>query len=447
MKEISKKSSIFELLISKQKYMPDLEYRFFSYILKYECDGGIILFNTLTLQMYYLEQEEYSSIDFKNSNLLFQKLVADLFIVPVDFNDEKLKIQTITLIKKFNQNKGNYTHYTIMPTMECNARCFYCFEHGTSKCSMSEKTAYDVAEYIVNKSKGQKVSIQWFGGEPLYNEKVIDLISKKLNENNISFKSRMISNGYLFNDNNIKKAKELWNLKYVQVTLDGTEEIYNRIKAYIYKTGESPFKIVLNNIERLLENNIRVLIRLNMDEHNLSDLYSLIDLLSLRFEKYKSNLSIYTWLLYDSRKKQKRDIEKKTQMYDELLKIEKYIDKKELSLKTTLKEEYKIYSCIADSDIAVTILPNGEVGKCDHYSNQKFIGSIYSSDEDIDMINIWKDYYPQDGICKKCPISPQCLKLKNCPEQSRCDRFEQQHMIWQYYNKMKNSYCKFKNNQ
>jgi sulfatase maturation enzyme AslB (radical SAM superfamily) len=40
----------------------------------------------------------------------------------------------------------------------------------------------------------------------------------------------MISNGILFNEKNIVKARELWHLKNVQITLDGTESSYEQIK-------------------------------------------------------------------------------------------------------------------------------------------------------------------------------------------------------------------------
>ena len=43
----------------------------------------------------------------------------------------------------------------------------------------------------------------------------------------------MISNGYLFSEEIIDRAARLWELRNVQITLDGTEKVYNETKAYI----------------------------------------------------------------------------------------------------------------------------------------------------------------------------------------------------------------------
>ena len=61
----------------------------------------------------------------------------------------------------------------------------------------------------------------------------------------------MISNGYLFDDTIIEKSVNDWNLNSVQVTLDGTEEVYNKIKSYICHDLISPFMRVIENIEKI----------------------------------------------------------------------------------------------------------------------------------------------------------------------------------------------------
>jgi sulfatase maturation enzyme AslB (radical SAM superfamily) len=58
----------------------------------------------------------------------------------------------------------------------------------------------------------------------------------------------MFSNGLLFNDENIIKAKEIWNLKKIQITIDGTEPFYEKIK----NVPSGSFNILLANIKKLL---------------------------------------------------------------------------------------------------------------------------------------------------------------------------------------------------
>ena len=89
----------------------------------------------------------------------------------------------------------------------------------------------------------------------------------------------------------VSKAKAEWNLKKVQIALDGTEEVYNRIKAY-EDSSQNAFERVLGNMDTLLETGIRVRVRLNMDSKNAEDICELIDLLGKRY-KGKKGFSAY----------------------------------------------------------------------------------------------------------------------------------------------------------
>lgn len=105
----------------------------------------------------------------------------------------------------------------------------------------------------------------------MLNTVVMDLICQKLNDFGISYFSHIITNGLLFTRNIVNKAINVWKLKRVQITLDGTEQVYLRAKAYVNSQG-SEFQIVLDNIEALLNSKIAVNIRLNQDAYNTEDL-------------------------------------------------------------------------------------------------------------------------------------------------------------------------------
>jgi hypothetical protein len=122
---------------------------------------------------------------------------------------------------------------------------------------MSLETADAAADFIRRRSKGQPVRIEWFGGEPLYNLPVIDRICERLDESGVDFFSIIITNGYLFDDAMVQKAVKLWKLKAAQITLDGTEAVYNRTKAFIYP-GVNAYQTVKANIGRLLDAGINV---------------------------------------------------------------------------------------------------------------------------------------------------------------------------------------------
>lgn len=89
----------------------------------------------------------------------------------------------------------------------------------------------------------------------------------------------------------------MWKLKRVQITLDGTEQVYLRAKAYVNSQG-SEFQIVLDNIEALLNSKIAVNIRLNQDAYNTEDL---LELLAILHNRLGTNpyLTIYNHLLFN----------------------------------------------------------------------------------------------------------------------------------------------------
>jgi sulfatase maturation enzyme AslB (radical SAM superfamily) len=95
---------------------------------------------------------------------------------------------------------------------------------------MSKNVADKIISLIMKRKELEKVHFSWFGGEPLFNNEIISYICSELKKNNINYSSSMITNGLLFNKELILKAKDLWRLSHLQITLDGTEYEYEKIK-------------------------------------------------------------------------------------------------------------------------------------------------------------------------------------------------------------------------
>ncbi|MBQ6549933.1 MAG: 4Fe-4S cluster-binding domain-containing protein, partial [Lachnospiraceae bacterium] len=247
------------------------------------CKDGILLYHSLTGELLLLTTAEYTGRI--SDPALYNELVKRFYLVDGRTDEVKLCNQTKKILKAIKPQSKIVKNYTIFTTTDCNARCYYCFEMGQRRIKMSEKTAGDVADYISRSCDKEKVSIRWFGGEPLFNIRPIDIISDRLHKSGISFESHIVTNGYLFDQEIIRRAKSKWMLKYAIVTLDGTEKTYNTTKAYIYK-DQNPFRRVLDNIEDLLRAGIGVIINLNMDADNAGDLDLLIEELAKRYRNY-----------------------------------------------------------------------------------------------------------------------------------------------------------------
>lgn len=443
MEQILQQAAIYSNIIGEQQPDDAIKYNIATFIAITEYDNKILLFNTLSREMIALKKREFDNLYNGVWNELYTILIKKRFLVPIQHDDYKLCNQIISVAKALDNNK-NILKYVIMPTMECNARCFYCFEHGAKRYPMTNEVANDVANFILKNSDDQKISIQWFGGEPLFNTEPIDIISTRLKQEKINFESKMITNGYLFDQNMILKALNIWNLKTIQITLDGTEKVYNKTKNYIYKNELNAFERVINNIQLLVNHKIKVIIRLNLDNHNSYDLYNLINYIIERFEKQEDYISIYVWLLYDNRGSQKKinNIDDKIFLTDLLIKLEDYIEKSGFSLKSHPNAYLEYRACLADTDNSTIILPNGNLGCCDHHSDDEIYGSIYSDSIDYDVVNSWKIHHEHIELCKTCPLLPQCHKVAKCPEDGGyiCDEHLQKHRINTLHRQMRNAY-------
>ena len=76
---------------------------------------------------------------------------------------------------------------------------------------------------------------------------------------------------------------------------------------------------------------------------------------------------------------------------------------------------------MADNDSSVLITPKGDIGKCEHFTSQHLIGSIYDTKLDYSEILRWKEQYQPTNKCFECPLYPQCIRIKMCPvEREMC---------------------------
>ncbi len=438
-------------MLGAQTVRTDCRYRLLRYTKTMRVPEGMLIYNILTHEFIILFDEELSILE-NGADVAAtpagRALIDRWVFVPEDNDDYKLCMQLSDALLTLNRSRAGipYKTFTILPTTDCNARCFYCFELGGNRKWMSEQTAHDVADFIDRKKAGNKVRLRWFGGEPLYNSKAIDIICQELAERGIEYTSNIITNGYLFDDDMVKKAKELWKVEWVQITMDGTEEIYNRIKAYIYK-GENAFKRVIRNIGLLLESGIDVHLRMNMDDHNEEDLFKLTGFLSEKFSKYKGFLMYVSLLFEDSCARiAARDDVDRHELMQKQLRLRDKIAESGHADRSVFHPKSRIVHCMCDNDNTVMILPEGELGKCQHFTEDHFIGSIYSDELDFEEINRLKDVMILDEQnCHGCDYLPMCISLKSClilPH--RCDKYDKLSKTYDVEAKMRHTYEKFK---
>lgn len=438
MRVISEGNSSLLAILKPMKKNTD-NYRMISYCTELPTADGVLLHNLLTKEMVLLDWEE-------NLNRFGLGYLKDhWFLVPEGANDKEYAdfVQWVQETRK--KKSKTVTNYSIFTTTDCNARCFYCYELGRSRVPMSKVTALKVVQYIKTHCDGKKVNLAWYGGEPLYNMEIIDIISDGLCKENVEFSSTMISNGYLFDEEVIRRAAESWNLKKIQITLDGTEEIYNRTKAYICAI-ENPYQKVIKNIELLLDAGIRVHIRMNMDVHNMENLLLLVDELTDRFGGRK-NIHVYSYPIFKSGKDMAGI--HSDEEWDVRFEAKRALDDKlyqcGLTSKRGITKTPHLYYCMADCGNAITILPDGNIGLCDHHSEDEFIGHIDLEGFNESVVASWKERVPEIPECADCFYYPNCRMLRKCVYSSVCFKQLREEKYRKIQRQMLNEYERWKN--
>ena len=230
----------------------------------------------------------------------------------------------------------------------------------------------------------------------------------------------MTSNGYLINDDIINEAKELWQLKKIQITLDGSEKVYNHSKAFIYKDVNA-YKRVIGNIHRLQNAGIHVSIRLNIDMYNAENLLELAEELHSEFNTPKG-ISIYVHALFGETKGSKamHDAQKRKFVFEKIKEIEFKLKDYGFLRPNRLNREIKVNHCMADNDNSAVIVPSGHIGKCEHYSEDHFIGHIDNKKWDTQMMEDFRTTRDEIDACNACFDYPNCMRLELCENNHNC---------------------------
>ena len=411
-------------------------------------NGDKLIFNEMTKSLIRIRPEEFNNIYTDEQIDYVNFLYRNYFLVTQDF-DEIQAVENYRNKQRMpitDSYLDTVNSFTILTTTKCNARCFYCYEKtSNNKHHMTEETARKVAQYIIDKAdKRQQIKLNWFGGEPLFNANIIDIITQILRASGINYISTMISNGYLLNQSTISKAIQDWNLKSVQITLDGTEEKYNKIKNYIYK-NVNPFQVVKQNIKDLLDNKINVSIRMNVDLYNVQDIRNLIIQMSKEFDNYKSKgFSMYLAPIFEQ-DGYVRTSENRAKLFQYLQDLQQLLVDTHLNY-LKLVGNIKAIHCMVDAGNGVMISPDGNVGLCEHYIDSDFFSHIDTPDQkDWAIIKSWRNYKPAQEMCKTCPLYPACLKVIKCSDEMDCDEAQKQYNLFRERMAMHLEWDKFKN--
>ncbi len=155
--------------------------------------------------------------------------------------------------KKYDFKTVNLLSISLMVSSNCNMQCIYCFnDGGTSPTDsnevMSSDTAMQSVDFLVNHSSENTLGIDFFGGEPLVNFKlikeIVEYCKTKYSEKKWLFS--LITNGTLVTDEIVFFFKQ--NKFHVVVSYDGVLQDIQRKSTF---TNTKNREIIRENIIKL----------------------------------------------------------------------------------------------------------------------------------------------------------------------------------------------------
>lgn len=394
-----------------------------------EESNKVLAINLLSQTTIILDQSNYKNvinyIKGKINKLTTKEKDILLFFLENNFFYQE-EFDELAYIKyKYQQNRFDKTLLgcVITPTLECNFRCYYCFEEKQPE-KLTRKAQNQILLYIAtNIPKSVSLEIQWFGGEPLLSLDIIKYMSKKIQElcidTNHPYIAKIVTNGYLLTETVSKELSKL-SIKSAQIPLDGYKDTHDSIR---FNDKGGSFDTIMSNIKSASKY-MNISLRVHVNKKNISSIHHLIDY--LHQNEYKQFISeIYFAPLFNyCTSKKKQSFEPDSESYltsEEFSKIQSSLMKKLVDkgfkIQNPLDFSYGICTAVQNNTILFDSV--GNMHKCymDVGNSSEIIGKLEEGPYLNNKLMQWLDYeFWQDVECKKCKFLPLCLG--GCPKQN-----------------------------
>ncbi|TDS14859.1 radical SAM/SPASM domain-containing protein [Sphingobacterium paludis] len=386
----------------------------FNYFLKY--DSNTVLFNTLTSRLVLMdpllenlyqaavENEEVAALKAYHETF-YDHLEKNRFIVDSGFDE----VEQVRKIMNTIDNDDSRYYLIINPTMNCNFKCWYCYESHIKASKMDENTVENIYNHVINifneNDRIRQLTIGWFGGEPLlYFDKLMIPMMEKLGEfcaeRDIFFDQNITTNGFLLREDMIHYFKK-YNLGHFQITLDGNRFVHDTVR-FVSKARGS-YDDILNNMKLLVRHALPVTARINFTKSNLDGIEEIYDDLHDMSSEERKYFDISFHQVWQ---------ETATDLTDRLDYLINYFRERGITTRDGNIPNNLVGSCYADKKNHATINYDGNVFKCTARDfNETSREGILNDEGNI----IWNEKFHsrmdiklRNKPCHSCGILPLC---------------------------------------
>lgn len=384
--------------------------------------GETILFNTLYGGMVVVRPENknnvitiledpYAALTNDSLTQLRDELSRLKFLVDSDTEE----IEILVKRKSAGIKDKNRLDVILMPNLNCNFACPYCYESHDPAKMMTEEVRKGVIKWLGKNIPSHKVLLlNWFGGEPFLSPddifSITAFVKDKCKEHNVHLLTNITTNGYLLTAGIIQKLILMEMFSY-QITVDGPPETHNKTR--ILKSGKGSFERVYDNILALVRanNSVRISLRVNYNHNNI---YAIPKLLHIFPQDIRSQLRVVFEPIFGEQEL----CATKNMECDEISRaITGYYDLAE-SLGYDIRlggiGVGKLFYCYAERENQYIVDYKGDVFKCSvtDFSSSKRVGAIDDEGDFIRDEANWAEWFglsPFDPNCQDCAFLPLCM--------------------------------------
>lgn len=246
----------------------------------------IIGFQTIKNKFVYLSVQDYKRIFVQKEFPVegtppYKQLTENGFLIKDDVNEYE------DLVKEYEDKTYHSSTYylTLLPSLDCNLRCWYCFEQHIKGSRMTPEVQNNIIEHVksvfTKKPQLKELDVELFGGEPLlyFQEElypVLKQIKSYLDEQGKFVHFTFITNAVCITDGFIPLFRELGSVSF-QISIDGFKDKHDKVK-FIPTTHEGTYNRMIHTVHKLTQEleNTFINLRINYDDKTLLHVDSLI---------------------------------------------------------------------------------------------------------------------------------------------------------------------------
>ena len=395
-------------------------------------NGNCLLSNSVTGAVCLISNEKYktvkSSLNCNEDNEELQLLIRDLRKGGFIIDDEIDEASRVKYLANYDAYKGDHLNLIILPTEQCNFRCAYCYE-SFEKGEMTDDVRNRIKLLVEKKARYMKrLSVGWFGGEPLLAMDTISDLSETFldlkRKFNLVYDSHITTNGFLLSSAMLSRLLNL-EIRRIQITMDGYGGDHDIRRKLV--DGSPTFDSLVTTIKGIADTDgkFQLVIRVNFDQENIEGISKLLDLLKGLFKEDR-RLEVFFRPIGNWGGEIRNQVRKLNLVIGNTAtviqaKLLGEAAKRYLNIRIGLQLPiFESYVCYAAKPYSFVIGSDGTVYKCTVYFDDDRNKVGYMDERgnlklDVNKLAQWTGYKADENIqCTKCALLPSCWTA-GCP--------------------------------